>query len=1224
MIFILSKVKNYLSLKRQIEVADTEYTDLAPIDEITNGDEYLNALNWALNNKRVKNIAMAGPYGAGKSSIIETYLKKHPNVREKSLRISMATFVENATNEDGVPQKVDIRQDEIEMGILKQLFYKVDYKKIPQSRYRKLHKIGWKHIWGYLIGLAIMILLMEYIFFPEIFYSFIAKICTAGSSIKLPPITSLIMFGILALVILAIIAVMYRSILSHFKVREIKLPADTTVKSEDDSSETVFNKNMDEIVYFFEETKYRFVFFEDLDRLENSSIFVHLRELNTLLNNYDVIKEPIIFIYAVKDNIFSDTDRTKFFDFIIPVIPVINSTNSGEILLEKLKNSSEIGIIHGISQSFVLDISPYVSDMRILQNIYNEFVVYKNTLRMGQDLNLSDEPMMALMIFKNLYPRDFADIQYEKGIIKQAFIDKQNCMSVKREEIQYKIGESIEVLNKIQSESLKSIKELKSALLCEITGWSGIARQFSINRGSTCYAREIILNDYDMSAWKSASYCSGSYNDWNGNGGYSFSCNNFSEICAAYFEREKRIKLIEENRIAEEQEKIEQLRIQTHKISGWSLKQLIEQFGAEEVLSEEVRKNKLLVFLLRRGYIDEKYVNYINYFKGNSITKDDMNFILSVKNLEPKTFNYSLTKTSMIVQRLQVYEFEYKAIYNFDLLEWLLSSNDSKEKLNTYIRQLADGDEQSWKFIDEFVDITKFQSYFIKLLASAWSNMWKSITENTALTYERKIYYLSLLISNAGIEAIVAMNIDNEINEFIEQHEDILQQLSSVANENVITLINDLHIMFSKIFIENVSEEILNYIFDNNCYIINEFMIQYVVEFKNRAFVSDLKLKNYTTIINLGFTPLIEYVRENLPHYIDTIVLAEEHSYDTEDNIIDLLERSIDDIERCIGIIEHEEFCMEDITNCCGQLIPEKKTAVKNIWDTLLRNNKILSTWENVSRYWIVFKFTQEIMDYIEDHRDRLAVADSQCVDDDFIRGFINTEITDETFRILLPCIRTNSFDIALGSISKSKVSIMIDCQYFNFTAERYEEIKESYPDLCVKFILQYQDDYVAQINAIQMDSNLLESLLFSNSLKKEIAQTILKDFGAEYMSVRIAENLRTMRLSISLEIFNAAWKHLDEFGKQKLMLEYLNLLDSDSIYSCFDGLKRWYSDFLDRSKQHIVELDDIPENKKLAEHLKSLGYITSYQSKEKKEYDAATDSEKVKTVILCRVKAIK
>ena len=128
-------------------------------------------------------------------------------------------------------------------------------------------------------------------------------------------------------------------------MKEIKLPGDVKVENTGAISESAFNKNLDEIMYFFEVTKVRVVFFEDLDRLPDREIFVHLRELNNLLNNDDAIKnKPIVFVYAVRDDIFTKEDRTKFFDFIIPVIPIVNATNSGEILLERLhKESSLLG-----------------------------------------------------------------------------------------------------------------------------------------------------------------------------------------------------------------------------------------------------------------------------------------------------------------------------------------------------------------------------------------------------------------------------------------------------------------------------------------------------------------------------------------------------------------------------------------------------------------------------------------------------------------------------------------------------------------------------------------------------------------------------------------------------------------------------------------------------------------------------------------------------------------
>ena len=86
-IALLEKIREVIN-KRIQEKKKNEFTDLAPIDDIENGAEYLKALHWAIKKKKVKNIALAGPYGAGKSSIIDTYLKKHPEYRRIGLAFS--------------------------------------------------------------------------------------------------------------------------------------------------------------------------------------------------------------------------------------------------------------------------------------------------------------------------------------------------------------------------------------------------------------------------------------------------------------------------------------------------------------------------------------------------------------------------------------------------------------------------------------------------------------------------------------------------------------------------------------------------------------------------------------------------------------------------------------------------------------------------------------------------------------------------------------------------------------------------------------------------------------------------------------------------------------------------------------------------------------------------------------------------------------------------------
>lgn len=74
------KIQNLISGQKKGDGLDGEsgYRDLTPESDTKNSEEYIRALHWAIKNKDVKNIALSGPYGSGKSSVIKTYLKKYP------------------------------------------------------------------------------------------------------------------------------------------------------------------------------------------------------------------------------------------------------------------------------------------------------------------------------------------------------------------------------------------------------------------------------------------------------------------------------------------------------------------------------------------------------------------------------------------------------------------------------------------------------------------------------------------------------------------------------------------------------------------------------------------------------------------------------------------------------------------------------------------------------------------------------------------------------------------------------------------------------------------------------------------------------------------------------------------------------------------------------------------------------------------------------------------
>lgn len=1049
----------------------------------------------------------------------------------------------------------------------------------------------------------------------------------AGGKFGLKGMVSNSIFLAFCVEILAIIARTYRLVLFRFKVNEVKLPAETVLKNSETAAETIFNKNMDEIVYFFEETKYRIVFFEDLDRLEDPSIFIHLRELNTLLNNYDGIKRCIVFVYAIRDDIFTDTDRTKFFEFIIPVIPIINSTNSGEIFLQKLEESEKKGIFHEISQEFILDVSPYVEDMRILQNIYNEFVVYKETIRTDQELKLSDETMMALIIFKNLYPREFAELQMERGVVKQAFEDKQRYISEQCMQWRNEIDEFTQKLEKYHDDCLEQVKELKTAMLGAMVDWQGIPYSIKKNSWDKYPVSKIMGDSFELLQLAELQDVKIEYYTWNSYQSEK-SVNNFQEVFKRYYERIKNFQFVQEKGVSSIKGEIEDLKKNAHELSGWSLKKLIEEFGVHNVLSEKVAENKLLVFLLRRGYIDEKYANYINYFKGTSITKEDMNYILAVKNMEKLPYNYNLTKVGMVIQRLQPYEFEQKSIFNFILLEYLLSEENENEKRMILIDQLSDRTVESWEFIDEFIEQTQYKERLIQLLAMRWPDMWNDIVQNISITYERKIFYLQLLIDNVDTKRLFELNDNNKMSGFIEENPDILQQLSSIQDQKVISLIERLGIIFTNVSIENVSEEVLRYVFENQYYELNDTMIRRIVEFENDTMLSGLDTRNYTTIISLGYEPLIKYIQENLKQYVKEIILAPNNTKEDVEQVMDLLERMLEndpeETKICLELVNHEEICVDDISECCGKFDSDFDKDVKILWDELLDKEKVSLKWENIKCYWDRYKITQELLQYIETNSDQLACLKNQCLKKEFAEEFITSAIDDSAFEKLLPQLELE-FDIPIETVEKQKVEILIKKKYIPFDIKKYDEIKEVYPDLCPDFILYNQAEYMEVMEKIPMGETLLETLLLSSVLNSSNAEVLLNVFGENYMTTHIAQYLLQIDVKISISVFNTAWTYLltDEI-KNRLMLKYCSILNAPDFEECFSELSKIYPKFGDRSKRHNAEMANTNENKKLADRLKEVGYITSYTEQEKDDFDPVKGTGDKKNIISCWIKMVK
>lgn len=428
-------------------------------NEINKDSIYLEALDSAIKDEKVYNIAITGKYGAGKTSTITTYESIHNEY--KYLNISLASFKDNGQDNNA----------SIERSILQQLFYSVDSKKIPFSRFKRIKGISDKEIYSKLLTILLILIslfLSVYLLKNPQFINI--DVLKGNFTIIIQKYFTnfwkgLLVFilGILAMIssIITIYYLVKRAIvlleLSNIKLKNENIEVE--LKPNEVNADSIFNKYLDEIIYFFEETNYDVIVIEDLDRFKKSNeVFIKLRELNKLINNCETINRRIKFIYCIKDEMFENKERTKFFDFIVPIIPVINSANSRQKLLDKLKDNS---LDKSLDKQFIKSITLYIDDMRILNNIMNEFNIYRKNLQ--NITNLAQENLFSIIVFKNLYPREFAELQNGTGIIYNIFNTKLDRLNnyidyLNTEKQKYKKEvESIKFQNSYSEKVIKQI-----------------------------------------------------------------------------------------------------------------------------------------------------------------------------------------------------------------------------------------------------------------------------------------------------------------------------------------------------------------------------------------------------------------------------------------------------------------------------------------------------------------------------------------------------------------------------------------------------------------------------------------------------------------------------------------------------------------------------------------------------------------------------------------------
>jgi len=1053
-----------------VEEAGHEFHALTPIDNADLGI-YESALDFVFANDNLKNIAISGAYGAGKSTVIESYKKKHPD--NDFLHISLTCFrPENkeignknddvSTNYERGNLSSGTNDTVLEGKILNQLIHQIPVEKIPHTNFRvKKEASGGKSI-GTTFFAIIGLVLVVYVLYFSRWVRFV-------DSLTVDTLKNILNFsthsdaqfvaGVVMVIIIGIFIYRIVKLLENHSIVKKATINGLEIEIFKDSNDSYFDKYLNEILYLFREIEENAIVFEDIDRYDSSIIFERLHEVNKLLNNNRKGKPPLRFFFLLKDDIFISKDRTKFFDFIIPVVPVIDSSNSFDKFLECLeKNGIVVENKNGnkLNGEFLQGISLYIDDMRLLQNICNKYFIYHSRI---STIEQDENKMFALITYKNLFPCDFSGLQLGQGFIFEIIG-----------------GRGKEYLMEMMNSRIKSKNEELMNVKAELLTTDELAiiyGQKIDNTSSSYYRKSADAYRQLINSHKGDTAIIAEYNKR-----IIYAENNFEYRDNHIISLEKEI-LELNNELAGFLEK-KMCELITRKNIDYFFANII--FTSETGDSESFKGIKdspyfaMLKYLVREGYIDETYSDYITYFYEKSLKRTDKIFLRSVTDKKAKEAVYELDNPSLIASRLPLVYFDQEEVLNYSLFDFLLSDffGEKEHVLKTerFIKQIRD--KERFEFLMNYAASIASMSNFVRFIGMKWQDFFndyfvyfgigKIPSKNESMHgvfIKRFALELFLLVGmNTKRMSFIGKKSKPILVEYISNDADFLDTDTAKTKEVAIG-IKQFEIEFVAINAKTANRELLRLIYENNSYVINyENILAMLQKFYISIELDSLPSNGYTIIMSNEVSPLANYVNTNINDYVGVV------------------------IENCKGIIcDSEKYALSIINN---EAIEKKKRIIyvsylntvisdlheinnMDIWGELLRNDKALEyTAKNVVAYFsnCCIEIFDKILTSFINAKETSIILDGSFVDEqeknDFVDAMVLACALDNAIYegyIEQLDFRYDNFEIK--DLCTEKLSILDKHNKIRMTVRSLETIRTHYTKYLYAFILNHLEEYI-------------------------------------------------------------------------------------------------------------------------------------------------------------------
>lgn len=1122
--------------------------DLAPTDNAEKAEHYLQSLAWGLDNDKVRNIAVTGTYGSGKSSILGTFQKRYSKYRY--LNVSLASFQEvppDTEESDGEEEYhtagkqmagISKLQRQIETSILQQIFYKVHGREIPDSRFNRIKRLSPPTIIFRLVLLIATLTSLSFL----VDNSLIGKLLDIQSWLTVnKSVLTYTALSILVLTVCLIAGYIFRNLnqLRFNKLNVVK--GELEIERRSDFS--VLNHYLEELIYFFEATHYNVIFFEDLDRFKKTEIFTKLRELNTLLNNSDQIKRRIIFVYAIKDDIFPDKTRTKFFDLIIPVIPVLNSTNSLGKLQEMLRLSGELG---NIDETLLSDITLYIDDMRILKNIINEYVIYKRNLI--PDTFKSDQ-LFSIIVYKNMHPSEFAKLESNEGDLVKVFGGRKaidDKLLARQSEIADIIKKRIEVEER---DLVKTLSELRKQYVFAIIETLPVFYSISDSTGTKIPIKE--LPEERIFEWlikqPSVTYhfLHTSYNSER-----AVSSNmDFLAIQASvdseltYVERKEEINRRSIKSMDEWKTELASLLSEMDELRHMKLKDLMEAYpDALEMYGDLLKDKGLLSYLLRGGFINEMYPTLISYFYEGDMKMMDFAFLRKSKDQVSVPFDYELVMMPGLLKRFTAKELSNPALLNNNLMDFLVEHRELyKEKFDAYASCFSLPNPYVKKFISQYVDRGIGLDLFFAFVLKKYGALWVNVLDDAAMPEEKKRkYFLSIIehMSSNDIDIILGAEAFNMV---VTKDVTILASVLPTTLPKLYKLLTKYDTIFSDINPISGNDSFMDYLDETGRYQMTIANLHGMLHYRLSDSLDQGKFEheNHAYIISQDLPHLKEHIELSMDAYLKDVLLnLPAPLRETKESFLHILTHVDPALPELITLIERLEVRIEDIAEIKEQ----------SLWGPLITHGRIEITKNNVQQYFDVFGLDEVLIDRLNllNNDEIEKILEEGRFSEEMESAVIDTdELHDAIYKQMVNNIKGSFTEVPVDTLSSNKVSYLVRGDLIVLDKDYYQKLKELHPPLHVEMAEKDIPTWMGDAEEYPFDADDMRAVLISTSISKDDKILILEDFIGKGHSIagmlKEAAEMLISGVKFSIKLTTLTAMQIDDFEQSDYYLAIIH-----------------------------------------------------------------------------------